>query len=79
MIKSVWSMTGLVYKPFVTSSSLKIDEEHTSVELNLKVDTEYSEIGQFFEIFMDRLLLCHKAAKFLNLDFNFIINGQKLM
>ena len=63
----------------VTSSSLKIDEEHTSVELNLKVDTEYSEIGQFFEIFMDRLLLCHKAAKFLNLDFNFIINGQKLM
>lgn len=63
----------------VTSSTLKINEQHTSVELNLEVDTEYSEIGEFFEIFMDRLLLCHKAAKVLNLDFNLIINGQKLM
>ncbi len=63
----------------VTSSSLKINEQHTLVELNLEVDTEYSEIGEFFEIFMERFLLCHRAAKVLNLDFNLIINNQKLM
>lgn len=63
----------------VTSSTLIINNEHTAVELNLEVDTGYSEIGEFFEIFMDRLLLCHKAAKVLKLDFNLIINGQKLM
>ncbi len=63
----------------VTSSSLVINDQHTAVELNLIVDTEYSEIGEFFEIFMSRLILCHKAAKVLNLDFNLVINGQKLM
>ena len=63
----------------VTSSVLNINEQHTAIELRLEIDTEYSEIGEFFEILMERLLMCHKAAKFLNLDFNFIINGQSLM
>ncbi|MCR5108269.1 MAG: HD domain-containing protein [Lachnospiraceae bacterium] len=63
----------------VTSSILKINRDHTAIKLKLKVDTEYSEIGEFFEIFMERMILCRKAANFLKLDFHLIINEQTLM
>ncbi len=63
----------------VTSSKLKINQEHTAIKLKLEVDTRYGEIGEYFEIFMERMLLCRKAARFLNLEFHLIINEQTLM
>ena len=63
----------------VISNSLIINEEHTTIELRLEIDTKYCEIGEFFEIFMERLLLCRRAAKKLNLEFSLVINGGKLM
>ena len=63
----------------VTSSLLKINKEHTAIKLKLEIDTRYSEIGEYFEIFMERMLLCRKAARSLNLDFHLIINEQTLM
>ena len=63
----------------VTSSLLKINQEHTAIKLKLEIDTRYGEIGEYFEIFMERMLLCRKAARFLNLDFHLIINEQTLM
>ncbi len=63
----------------VKSSKLKINHDHTAIKLKLEVDTRYGEIGEYFEIFMERMLLCRKAAKFLNLEFHLIINEQTLM
>lgn len=63
----------------VTDSSLTLNEDRTEVDLSLKVDTRYSEIGEYFEIFMERMLLCKRAAEFLKLRFCLIINDQKLM
>ena len=63
----------------VTSSQLKINHERTAIKLKLVIDTRYGEIGEYFEIFMERMLLCRKAAKFLNLEFHLIINEQTLM
>ncbi len=63
----------------VTESSLKISPAHDSIDLSLAIDTRYGEIGEYFEIFMDRMLLCRKAAEFLGLAFHLIINGQTLM
>ncbi|MCR4760373.1 MAG: HD domain-containing protein [Oscillospiraceae bacterium] len=63
----------------VTSSQLKINQEHTAIKLKLTIDTRYGEIGEYFEIFMERMLLCRKAARFLNLEFHLIINEQTLM
>ncbi|MCR4600432.1 MAG: phosphohydrolase [Clostridia bacterium] len=63
----------------VTSAELKIDEDHTSIVLKLEVDTSYSEIGEYFEIFMSRMLMCKKAANFLNMEFHLVINGQTLL
>lgn len=63
----------------VTDSSLVINEDHTEVSLNLVLDTHYAEIGEYFEIFMNRMLLCKRAAEFLKLHFHLIINDQQLI
>ncbi|MCR5121652.1 MAG: phosphohydrolase [Ruminococcus sp.] len=63
----------------VKSSVLKINKEHTAIKLKLDIDTRYGEIGEYFEIFMERMLLCRKAAGFLDLEFHLIINEQTLM
>ena len=63
----------------VTSSTLKINEEKTTVALNLTVDTKYGSVMDYFEIFMLRMLLCRKAAETLGLQFKLIINEQQLI
>ena len=63
----------------VRNSSLKINEDKTLVQLMLTVDTEYGSVMEYFEIFMQRMLLCRKAAEKLGLQFKLIINGQQLL
>ena len=59
----------------VTKSWLEISEDRTEIKLDLTVDTEYSSIMDYFEIFMQRMLLCRKAAEHLGLKFRLTING----
>jgi len=63
----------------VTKSWLEISEDRTEIKLDLTVDTEYSSIMDYFEIFMQRMLLCRKAAEHLGLKFRLTINGQSLL
>ncbi len=63
----------------VKTSKLKINQDRTAIKLKLEIDTRYGEIGEYFEIFMERMLLCRKAAGYLNLEFHLIINEQTLM
>ena len=63
----------------VIRSDLKINEAKTEIELILEIDTEISSVVNYFEIFLTRMIMCRKAAKFLNLDFKLTVNGQQLM
>ena len=63
----------------VKNSLLKINTDHTKVKLKLDVDTHYSSVMDYFEIFMDRMILCRKAAAKLGLEFKLIINEQQLI
>ena len=63
----------------VTKSALKINEEKTLVKLKLTVDTKYGSVMDYFEIFLQRMLLCRKAAETLGLRFTLIINEQQLI
>lgn len=63
----------------VTSSQLKINEAHTAVTLELAVDTQFSSVMDYFEIFMNRMLLCRQAAQTLGLKFHLLINGQQMV
>ena len=62
----------------VKKSSLKISEDKTIVKLKLTVDTKYGFVMEYFEIFMQRMVLCRKAAEKLGLQFKLIINEQQL-
>ena len=63
----------------VTKSELKINEKKTNVKLKLTVDTHFSPVINYFEIFMNRMILCRKAAEALDLDFKLIINEQIML
>ena len=63
----------------VKKSALKINEDKTLVKLKLTIDTKYGSVMEYFEIFMQRMLLCRKAAEKLGLQFKLIINEQQLL
>ena len=63
----------------VKKSTLKINEEKTLVKLKLSIDTKYGSVMEYFEIFMQRMILCRKAAEKLGLQFKLIINEQQLI
>ncbi len=63
----------------VKESELKINREHTLIKLKLSVDTRYSSVMDYFEIFLNRMTMCRKAAEYLGLQFKLIINEQQLM
>ena len=63
----------------VTKSELKINEAHSLIKLKLSVDTRYGSVMDYFEIFMQRMLLCRKAAEKLGLQFKLMINEQQLI
>ena len=63
----------------VTKSELKINEKKTNVKLKLTVDTHFSPVMNYFEIFMNRMIMCRHAAEALGLDFKLIINEQIML
>ena len=63
----------------VKKSQLKINEDRTLVKLKLTVDTKYGSVMDYFEIFMQRMILCRKAAERLGLQFKLMINEQQLI
>ena len=63
----------------VKKAQLKINEEHTLIKLKLSVDTKYGSVMDYFEIFMQRMILCRKAAEKLGLQFKLMINEQQLI
>ncbi len=63
----------------VTKSELKINEAHTLIKLKLAVDTRFGSVMDYFEIFMNRMILCRKAAEKLDLKFKLMINEQQLI
>ena len=63
----------------VTESELEILPEEGVARLKLSIDTEVGSVLEYFEIFMERMLLCRKAAQKLGLEFKLIINEQILL
>lgn len=63
----------------VKKSELKINEAHTIIKLKLSVDTRLGSVMDYFEIFMQRMVLCRKAAEKLGLQFKLMINEQQLI
>jgi len=63
----------------VTESALEIDKARSIIRLRLTVDTRFSAVMDYFEIFMARMNMCRKAALTLGLAFKLTINDQPLL
>lgn len=61
----------------VTDSALIIEEG--KIKLTLKIDTEISSIMDYFEIFLQRMTMCRRAAEELGLSFKLAINDQSFI
>ncbi len=63
----------------VQNSKLAIDDCKKNITLELEIDLQVSSVMDYFEIFMNRMMLCRKAAEKLGLRFKLVINGQPLI
>lgn len=63
----------------VKRSFVKVDRKRKSIALVLQIDTKISQVMEYFEIFLSRMIISRRAASFLKCDFNLIINKVKLL
>lgn len=62
----------------VKEAHVKIEKEKF-IELVLTIDTTVCAVMDYFEIFLNRMILCRKAAEKLGLAFRLTINEQQVM
>jgi len=63
----------------VENSRLNIDGPNRMISMDLTIDTDICPVMEYFEIFLSRMLLCRRAADFLNCQFGLLINGVRLL
>lgn len=63
----------------VENTRLEIDSEKKVCLFNITIATEICPVMEYFEIFLDRMVLCRKAAQTLGLQFELVINNTRLL
>ena len=63
----------------VTGSSLTVSSDQRELILSLTIDTRYGSVMDYFEIFLQRMIFCRRAAEKLGTEFRLVINGQHLV
>jgi hypothetical protein len=63
----------------VTKSEVSVDAEAKIITLNLEIDTAICSVMEYFEIFIERMLLCKRAAEKLGTKFQLVINNQQIL
>jgi uncharacterized protein len=62
----------------VEQSFLRVDSDARTVSLELTIDTQISQVMEYFEIFLGRMQMCRHAAECLDSRFRLVINGAEL-
>lgn len=60
----------------VEQSQLLVDKEKKMISLHLAINNRIGAVLDYFEIFLQRMLLCRRAASFFGMDFQLVINGN---
>ena len=63
----------------VEQSTLTLSDDCKAILLDLTIDPEICAVMNYFEIFLQRMLLCRRAADFLGLRFRLVINGLDVL
>ena len=60
-------------------SFLRVDSEARTITLELTIDTSISHVMEYFEIFLERMVMCRRAAEQLDCRFRLVINETELL
>lgn len=63
----------------VKKSELIVDQKSMVIKLKIDIDINVCSVMEYFEIFLVKMLMCRRAAKYLHCEFDLIINGYKLL
>lgn len=63
----------------VKESRLYFSPDKTAIVLDLDIDNTISSVMEYFEIFLQRMLLCKRSAEFLGVQFRLRINGNDVI
>lgn len=63
----------------VEHAQVNVDPEKRIILLEMKIDVTISSLMEYFEIFLNRMMMCRKAADFLDSKFELVMNGTKLL
>ena len=63
----------------VTEAKLKVNTEKKVITLDLQIDENICSMLEYFEIFLQRMLMCRRAAEMLGVKFKLTANGSKIV
>lgn len=62
----------------VLASSLEVKKEKRVIQMDLELDDEMCTVMDYFEIFLERMMMCRRAAEVLGCKFKLVANGNKI-
>lgn len=63
----------------VTKSVLTVDNKRRKIIFDLEIDIKIAPVMEYFEIFLNRMIMARRASHFLNCEFELYINQTKLI
>ena len=63
----------------VTGSALCFDAKKKRIKLKLQIDENICTMYEYFEIFLERMVMCRRAAEVLGRQFRLTVNGNKVL
>ena len=63
----------------VKEAKLKVNAEKKVITLHLQIDESICSMLEYFEIFLQRMLMCRRAAELLGVKFKLTANGSKIV
>lgn len=63
----------------VTGNKLKIDAEKRVITLELEIDETICSMYEYFDIFLERMLMSRSSAEMLSARFRLVVNGTKIL
>ena len=62
----------------VLSATVKVNTDKKQLQMDLELDDTMCTVMNYFEIFLQRMMMCQRAAEVLGLKFKLIANGSKM-
>ncbi len=63
----------------VEASFLRVDPKASTITLELTIDTAISQVLEYFEIFLERMVMCRRAGRTLGCDFRITVNDVQVL